>query len=151
MNIRIARDKDADIIVDFNIAMALETENKQLCAEIVTKGVNRLMHAGDEGFYVVAEKAGSVIASLMVTREWSDWRNGVFWWVQSVYVMPGQRNKGVFRMLYEYVRERAVHNGDVCGLRLYVEKDNTAAQKVYDKLGMEETNYKMYEEEFGTE
>ena len=151
MNIRIARDKDAPAIVGFNIAMALETEDKQLCAETVTKGVYRLMQSKDEGFYVVAENADTVIASLMITKEWSDWRDGVFWWVQSVYVLPSERKKGVFRKLYEYVRSQALTDGDICGLRLYVEKDNTAAQKVYDNLGMEQTNYKMYEEVFGTE
>ena len=151
MNIRIAETRDAGAIVDFNIAMALETEEKVLCSEVVKSGVDRMMGNSCEGFYVVAEDAGNVIACLMITREWSDWRDGVFWWVQSVYVLPQARNRGVFRMLYDHVRKLALSDGDICGLRLYVEKDNTSAQKVYDKLGMEETNYKMYEEVFGTE
>lgn len=143
--VRNGEEKDAGLIAEFNIAMAMETEGKQLDSEIVLSGVRNLLNNKEEGFYVVAELDGFVIASLMVTKEWSDWRDGVFWWVQSVYVRPEQRKRGVFRRLYEFVKETAVAGGDVCGLRLYVERDNTAAQETYVRLGMEETPYKMYE------
>lgn len=143
--IRNGEEKDAGLIAEFNIAMAMETEGKQLDSEIVLSGVRNLLNNKEEGFYVVAELDGVVIASLMVTKEWSDWRDGVFWWVQSVYVRPEQRKRGVFRRLYEFVKDTAVASGDVCGLRLYVERDNTAAQETYVRLGMEETPYKMYE------
>lgn len=145
VTVRLGSEKDAQTIADFNIAMAMETESKELCDDVALAGVRGLIDRPQEGFYVVAEMDGEIVASLMVTKEWSDWRNGVFWWVQSVYVIPAWRKKGVFRRLYEFVRERAVGSGEVCGLRLYVEKDNTAAQKTYLKLGMEETPYKMYE------
>ena len=143
--IRNGEEKDAEVIAEFNVAMAMETEEKQLDGQRVLSGVRNLLKCSEEGFYVVAELNGEIIASLMVTKEWSDWRDGVFWWVQSVYVTAEQRKRGVFRRLYEFVKETAVANGRVCGLRLYVERDNTAAQKTYASLGMEETPYKMYE------
>jgi len=94
----------------------------------------------------VAENGGEIVGSLMVIFEWSDWRNGFFWWVQSVYVKPEYRRRGVFKKLYEYVRRAASERDDVCGLRLYVEKDNDMAQTVYGRLGMKKTNYRLYED-----
>jgi ribosomal protein S18 acetylase RimI-like enzyme len=100
------------------------------------------------GFYLVAECASQVMGSLMVTREWSDWRNGDFWWIQSVYVIPEFRKRGVFRSLFTEARQRALASGQVCGCRLYVEKHNQSAQTVYQKLGFSETDYRFYEEHF---
>lgn len=126
--------------------MALETENKELDGDILSKGVNRLIADPSKGFYLVAEQNNQVVGSLMVTTEWSDWRNGVFWWVQSVYISPDFRRQGIYSKLYEQVKDLAEKQGDVCGFRLYVEKDNSIAQQTYESLGMHSSHYLMYEE-----
>jgi ribosomal protein S18 acetylase RimI-like enzyme len=146
MIIRLAQKEDAAALVEFNQAMALETEGKRLATEILRGGVEAVFHDTQKGFYVVAEEGGNIVGGLMVTYEWSDWRNSWFWWIQSVYTMPDFRGKGVYRLLYEYVKKSAAEAKDVCGFRLYVEKENTPAQKVYEKLGMEVSHYLMYEE-----
>ena len=146
IRVRTAKAEDRDAIAGFNKAMAMETEGKELSEAMVAEGTKGLLGNRDYGFYVVAENGGEVIGSLMVTYEWSDWRNGVFWWVQSVYVRPEYRRGGAFKKLYEYVRQAASERDDVCGLRLYVEKDNERAQVVYDRLGMQKTNYLLYED-----
>jgi GNAT superfamily N-acetyltransferase len=99
-----------------------------------------------QAFYLVAERDGATVGSLMITTEWSDWRNADFWWIQSVYVRPGERRAGVYTALHRDVRRRARAAEDVCGLRLYVERDNAAAQAAYEELGMEAPPYRMYEE-----
>ena len=147
MEIRIARPGDTDALVEFNQAMALETEGKSLNAALLSLGVSAVFADDRKGFYVVAEHNGTVAAGLMVTTEWSDWRNGWFWWIQSVYVRPEHRGGGLYGHMYEYVKQQAAEAGDVCGFRLYVEKENERAQRVYEKLGMERTCYLMYEEE----
>ena len=147
--VRLAEPRDADVIARFNLAMAMETERKQLDPATVQRGVERLFALQGEGFYVVAEAGSDVIGSLMITYEWSDWRDGRFWWVQSVYVVPGWRRHGVFRRLYAFVQERAAASRDVCGVRLYVEKDNSVAQQTYAKLGMEATAYLVFEGNVG--
>ena len=119
--LRRAEEGDLDRLVEFGSAMALETENKELSLPVVSQGVKSLFNSPQDGFYVVAEVEGEVIGSLMVTFEWSDWRNGFFWWVQSVYVQLEFRRR-LFRKLYEYVKEKALVEVNVCGLRLYVEK-----------------------------
>ena len=126
--------------------MARETENKRLRYDVVSSGVRQMLGHSEWGFYVVAETDGSLVGSLMVTAEWSDWRDEFFWWVQSVYVEPAYRRKGIYRRLYEHVKAMAVVRNDVCGFRLYVEQENTAAQATYASLGMRETSYRMYEE-----
>ncbi len=131
--------------------MALETENRRLDPETVTAGVLSLLAAPSGGFYVVAEQGGAVVAGLMVTYEWSDWRNKWFWWIQSVYVIPSHRRQGVFKSLFERVKLMAQQRDDVCGLRLYVEQHNINAQATYTSLGMDETHYDMYEVEFGAQ
>ena len=146
LRVRMASAADAEAFVRFNCAMALETENKTLDESIVGPGVRAVFENPTRGFYVVAESAGRIAAALMVTFEWSDWRNASFWWIQSVYVTPEFRRRGLYRRLYDFVRERARSEGDVCGFRLYVEKDNVAAQKVYEALGMSASDYLMYEE-----
>ena len=148
MNIRLAKREDAAALVEFNQAMALETEAKRLDSETLKSGVEAVFEDKKKGFYVVAEEDGKdqIIGGLMVTFEWSDWRNGWFWWIQSVYILPDFRGRGIYRLLYEFVKERAVEAKNVCGFRLYVERENTGARKVYEKLGMEESHYLMYEE-----
>ena len=150
MIIRLATEADANPIVEFNQAMALETEGKHLDAETLRPGVSAVFGDPNKGFYVVAEDDGRIVAGLMVTFEWSDWRNGWFWWRQSVYTRPEARGKGVYRRLYEFVKSKA-KGQNVCGFRLYVEKENERAQKVYEKLGMDRTYYLMYEEERRTQ
>ncbi|MDF1702208.1 MAG: GNAT family N-acetyltransferase, partial [Planctomycetota bacterium] len=97
------------------------------------------------GFYLVAERSGTTAGSLMITPEWSDWRGGFFWWIQSVYVAPDHRRTGVYRALYDQVQAYAQEADDVIGIRLYVERENEGAREVYRRLGMEETPYRLYE------
>ncbi len=146
MIVRIANINDAASLVEFNQAMALETEGRYLDAQILSGGVAAVFRDEKKGFYVVAESANRIAGSLMITFEWSDWRNGWFWWIQSVYVLPEFRGTGVYRKLYEFVLEKAAAQNDVCGFRLYVETENTGAQKVYEKLGMEKSHYLMFEQ-----
>jgi len=143
--VRRGEERDAETIAQFNSAMALATEGKRLIPEIIGAGVRRLIESPQLGFYGVAESDKQVVGCLMVTQEWSDWRNGLFWWIQSVYVEPPWRRRGVYRRLYEFVRQQADAQCGVCGFRLYVEKDNADAQATYRALGMEETDYLMYE------
>lgn len=144
--LRKAEVRDAAVIAEFNRRMALETEGKALIPEIVAAGVRRLLDEPSLGFYAVAESAGQVVGCLMVTKEWSDWRNGLFWWIQSVYVEPASRRRGVYRRLYARVREMALADPGICGLRLYVEKENRVARQTYASLGMAPTDYLVYEE-----
>lgn len=145
MEIRTANINDAASLVIFNQAMALETEGKQLDSETLKHGVEAVFDDEKKGFYVVAENEGAIAGGLMVTYEWSDWRNRWFWWIQSVYITPEFRGQGIYRKLYEYVLQKAVEKKDVCGVRLYVEKENFNAQKVYEKTGMNQSHYLMYE------
>ena len=148
MKIRNATTEDTTTIAAFNLAMARETEHKSLPKALVTAGVRQMLSRPDLGFYLVAESAGDVVGCLGVTFEWSDWRNGLFWWIQSVFVDPAHRRGGVFRGLYEHVIDMATNQASVCGVRLYVEKDNVTAQKTYAHLGMAETDYRLFEIEF---
>jgi GNAT superfamily N-acetyltransferase len=147
LQIDIGQRADVEALVGFNRAMARETEDKALDLEILTAGVQAMLDEPARGFYVVARdnQAEELVGSLMVTREWSDWRCGDFWWIQSVYVRPAARRQGVYRRLYDFVRERATGAGNVCGFRLYVERDNHRAQQTYEALGMSQTVYLMYE------
>lgn len=144
--VRIAKSEDATSLVEFNQAMALETEGKMLDSDILRNGVEAVFRGERKGFYVVAESAGKIAGGLMITYEWSDWRNSWFWWIQSVYLLPDFRGRKIYSMLYEFVKNQAQERKDVCGFRLYVEKENVKAQKVYEKLGMEASHYIMYEE-----
>lgn len=146
ISIRTAKVQDINSLVEFNQAMALETEGKRLDTNILQSGVESVFHDERKGFYVVAESEGKIVGGLMITFEWSDWRNGWFWWIQSVYILPDFRGRKIYRRLYEFVKNQAVNKGDVCGFRLYVEKENTLAQRVYENLGMEKSYYLMYEE-----
>ena len=145
ITVRRATATDAPTLTEFNIAMALETEDHPLDRSTVLAGVTRLFQQPGHGFYLVAEYDKAVVGALMITKEWSDWRDGLWWWIQSVYVIKAQRRRGVFRTLYEHVCELAQSEDDVCGIRLYVEKDNSGAQSVYREMGMSETHYRLYE------
>ncbi len=133
-------------IAQFNAAMALETEDTHLLPHVISAGVAALINNPDRGFYLVATIDGEPVGSLMITFEWSDWRNGLFWWIQSVYVRPDHRGKGVYRALYQAVKTLAHADSNVCGYRLYVEQENERAQKTYKSLGMSKTHYQIYEE-----
>ncbi|MCA1803762.1 MAG: GNAT family N-acetyltransferase [Rhodothermaceae bacterium] len=144
--IRRAVESDAESIIRFNTAMALETEHKVLPEDKIRPGVSALFRKPEYGFYLVAVSGERVVGCLMVTYEWSDWRNGLFWWIQSVYVIPEFRRSGVYRSMYNTLRELAAGTPDHCGFRLYVEKDNRTAQETYTALGMNETRYALFEE-----
>ena len=148
MNVRQARASDAAVISDFNIRMAQETENRRLNRARVRRGVAALLKDRTKGTYFLAEEKGTVAGQLSITYEWSDWRNGDFWWIQSVYVAPEFRQRGVFRALYEHAHRLAKSRRGVCGLRLYVDADNTRAQRAYERLGMNESHYKFFEIDF---
>ncbi|MEO6334113.1 MAG: GNAT family N-acetyltransferase [Pyrinomonadaceae bacterium] len=147
MNIRLAERTDVDALVGFNRAMALETEGKRLEASVLRPGVAAVFDDVNKGFYVIADVEGIIAGGLLVTFEWSDWRNKWFWWIQSVYVLPDNRGQSVYRRMYEFVKDLAEERGNVCGFRLYVEKENEGAQKVYEKLGMHQSHYLAFEEE----
>lgn len=135
-----------EVIARFNQAMAEETEDKSLPWEVIQPGVMKMIEDSSLGFYLVASDHENVIGCLGVTYEWSDWRNGLFWWIQSVYVAPEHRAKGVFSSMYAEVKTRAVNDSRSCGIRLYVEKDNDNAYRTYLGLGMIETDYRLMEE-----
>ena len=143
--IRPARLDDARVVADFNAAMALETEHKRLDPATLRAGVEHAIANPDVARYFLAEVAGQIAGQLMLTMEWSDWRNATFWWIQSVYVRPEHRSRGVFKALYRHVEQLARARNDVCGLRLYVERQNATAQKVYAGLGMSDAGYVVYE------
>jgi GNAT superfamily N-acetyltransferase len=142
--IRKAVPVDAHQIIDFQLNMAWETENIKLVPEVVTKGVDAVFHDQSRGQYYVADDGGNVVASLLITYEWSDWRNRNVWWFQSVYVVPQYRRQGIFRKMYGYIRQLAEEQ-DIAGLRLYVDTRNTRAQKTYEALGMSSEHYSFYE------
>jgi len=144
--VRTATSDDIDTLARFNEAMAQETEDKALDPDTVRAGVEAMFDDPTRGFYLVAVRDETVVGSLMITTEWSDWRNGVFWWIQSVYVRPEARRTGVYTALHRAVRKRARATEDVCGLRLYVERGNEAARETYETRGMTATSYRLYEE-----
>jgi ribosomal protein S18 acetylase RimI-like enzyme len=144
--IRVAGPQDIEALVSFNQAMALETENKVLQLDVLRAGVSAIIQDETKGFYLVAVANEQVVGSLMVTTEWSDWRNAQFWWIQSVYIIPSMRRQGIYAKLYARVKILAVERNNICGFRLYVENDNFIAQKTYESLGMQASHYLMYEE-----
>lgn len=139
---------DLSTIVDYNNAIAIETEHRELDRTTLTKGVEALLKDPSKGRYFVAVEGEEIIGQTMYTYEWSDWRNGMFWWIQSVYVRPDKRGAGVFSALYRHIQQLAKQEGGVCGLRLYAEEDNTRAQRTYEKLGMVKTGYRVFETVF---
>ncbi len=149
LRIREASPADGAVLADYNSRMAEETEGRALDQGKVAPGVAALLADRNKGRYWVAECGGEIVGQLMVTYEWSDWRNGTLWWVQSVYVHPAFRRKGVFSALYRHVESLASAEPDVCGLRLYVEQNNTRAQRTYEKLGMVKPKYLVMESILG--
>jgi ribosomal protein S18 acetylase RimI-like enzyme len=147
-HVRWAAHSDLERIAAANRRLALETEGLELDEKRVREGVLALLNDPAKGRYLVAERDGRVVGQLSITYEWSDWRNGFFWWIQSVYVWPEARRQGVFRALYRELERHARANGGVCGLRLYVERHNGAALAVYESLGMKRTVYDMLEADF---
>jgi len=148
MKIRKARPADAAIIATFNRNLAWETEKLRLNRREVDRGVRALLKDTGKGIYYVAEQDGEIVGQLMITYEWSDWRNGTIWWIQSVYVASAFRQQGVFRRLFQHVEKLGRSRRDVCGLRLYVEQNNRRAHSAYEGLGMKHTHYEIYETAF---
>jgi ribosomal protein S18 acetylase RimI-like enzyme len=148
MSIRLAVSSDVPALVKFNEAMAKETEGIDLQHECLQKGVEALLNDPSKGLYYVALVEDKIVGQLMITYEWSDWRHATFWWIQSVYVIPEYRKQGIFRALYRHIESLAHEQGNVCGLRLYVEKENTLAFRTYESLGMKSSHYVMMETDF---
>ena len=148
LHVREALSSDARTIADFNSRMAVETEGRPLDPALIDPGVAAILADSNKGRYWVAEVDGKVVGQIMVTYEWSDWRNGQLWWIQSVYVHKDYRRKGVFSALYRHVESLARQDPEICGLRLYVEKDNKRAQETYLKLGMVLPGYQVMEVDF---
>ncbi|MFO1407314.1 MAG: GNAT family N-acetyltransferase [Steroidobacteraceae bacterium] len=143
--VRPAELRDIPALAHGNVAMALEAEHKRLDPAIVERGVRAVFEAPSRGRYFVAESGGRVVGQAMYTTEWSDWRCGDFWWFQSVYVLPEARRLGVFRSLYRHVERLAEADPGVCGLRLYVERENLRAQETYRRCGMQDAGYVVME------
>lgn len=148
VTIRNATPADVETIAAYNSAMAMETEGRPLDSALIVPGVGALIADETRGRYWVAEADDDIIGQIMVTYEWSDWRCGTQWWIQSVYVHPDHRRRGVFSALYRHVESLARAATDVCGLRLYVEHDNRRAQQTYRALGMEHPGYEVMEVDF---
>ena len=152
LNVRLATREDADTIASFSAAMALETEGRRLDPDRLHEGTIALLESPDRGFFMVAElgQLGTcqLLGQLMITYEWSDWRNGVFWWIQSVYVAPSWRHQSIFRRMHEAVMSSAKTSPNVCGVRLYVEESNSAAQAVYRRVGLTPSSYVIFETDF---
>lgn len=146
--VRRATEADLNTVVAFNAAMAKETENKTLNMELLSKGVSAVLGQNGLGFYLMAEVDGRTVGQLLITTEWSDWRNGYFWWIQSVYVDAEYRRRGVYRVLDSHVHAEARRRGNVCGLRLYVDRNNQVAQQVYSSLDMHRSHYDLFEIDF---
>ena len=149
VHIRPASPDDLSSLVDFNCGLARETENKELEPDVVTRGVSAVLEDPARGRYLVAEVPGEtasrVVGALLLTREWSDWRDAWFWWIQSVYVRDEARRHGVYRALHDRVVELASAEADVIGIRLYVERENERAQRTYERLGMARNHYHFYD------
>ncbi|MDQ3511190.1 MAG: GNAT family N-acetyltransferase [Pseudomonadota bacterium] len=159
LRIRQAHAIDGELLTQWAIAMALETEHKHLDAGTVSAGVAAGLKDPALAHYFVAMRESTLagretvaipVGTLMLTREWSDWRNGDWWWIQSVYVPPEQRRQGVFAALYRHVENHARQTPGVIGLRLYVERDNAVAQDTYAALGMSDAGYRLFESEFAS-
>ena len=145
MRIRPGTIDDLDIIVDFNARLAFESEGKQLDLALLRPGVAAMLADAAKGRYFLAELADQVVGQISLTFEWSDWRNGFFWWIQSVYVRPEHRRAGVFKALYRHLEDQAKSGANIIGIRLYVEAENHAAHATYEKLGLSWTDYHVME------
>ena len=146
--VRRAEPSDAERIAGFQQSMAMETEGKRLDQSLISAGVDAVFDDADKGFYLVAESEGKVVGSLLITYEWSEWRNATFWWIQSVFVDAEHRRRGVYTALHDHVLDHARESDDICGVRLYVERSNHIAQQTYKSLGMDHSHYDLYEIDF---
>ena len=146
IKVRQATAAEAGRIADFNRAMAMETEGLALDEKTAAAGVVGLMGHPDRGFYLVAEVGGAVVGCLLITYEWSDWRNKMFWWIASYYVKPEMRGRGIYDAMDKKLQELAAREGNVCGFRTYVHKGYKPAQDVYRGLGMVEKEYLVFED-----
>ncbi|MBH0178213.1 MAG: GNAT family N-acetyltransferase [Nitrospira sp.] len=150
--VRQAEYADVDALVEFSAAMAQETEGRRLDRDRLRHGTRAVLDTSDRGFFIVAEirerDRSRLAGQLMVTYEWSDWRNGTFWWMQSVYVDPAWRRQGIYRSMHHHIVEKAKADPAVCGIRLYVEQSNQAAQHVYQRVGLCRSAYLVYEQDF---
>ena len=151
VSIRVARSTDLEFLVDGNARMAAETEDRELDREVLAEGIAALFADPAKGRYYVADDGEDPIGQMMVTREWSEWRCGWFWWIQSVYVVPESRDQGVFSKMYAYLLKTARRDPEVCGLRLYVDVRNHHAAAVYKTIGMKDAGYTVYEVDFRLE
>jgi RimJ/RimL family protein N-acetyltransferase len=145
LRVRAARPEDAPLLVDFQLRMARETEELELDRDTLTRGVEAVFADPSRGAYWVAEREDRIVGGLLTTFEWSDWRNGVILWIQSVYVVPEERGYGIYRALYEHLRAKVEADPGLKGIRLYVDKRNAGAQRVYERLGMTREHYDMFE------
>ena len=145
ITIRAGQVKDIEAIVDFQLALAAETEGLTLDKDTVTKGVQAVFENPSKGQYYIAEENKRILGMLLIIGEWSDWRNGTILWIHSLYVVPKERNKGVFNKLYQSLKEKVEVSPELGGLRLYVDKKNKNAQRIYERLGMNKDHYLMYE------
>ena len=148
IRVRAATPEDVERLVGFQCAMARETEDKELDRALVSAGVRGVFEDPSRGRYWIAEREGRALGGLLLTFEWSDWRAATFWWIQSVFVEEAARGTGVFRALYDHVLGAARADDGVCGVRLYVDHDNTRAQAVYEAIGMDASHYRFYEVDF---
>jgi ribosomal protein S18 acetylase RimI-like enzyme len=143
--IRAATPEDAAVIVDFQLRMAKETESLELDRGTVIRGVEAVFADPAKGTYWIAKSGGRIAGCLLTTFEWSDWRNGTVLWIESLYVLPEERGRGVYRALYEHLKQRVETDPGLKGIRLYVDRRNTAAQRVYERLGMTREHYELFE------
>ena len=145
INLRMATVRDIDNITLFNTEMAFETESIYLDQSDLRLGIAAVLSDSNLGFYLISELEGVMIGQILITKEWSDWRNSWFWWIQSVFVEPNRRRMGVYSAMYKKIVDMAGREGNVCGLRLYVDRDNLSAKQVYSHLGMSQSHYDLYE------
>ncbi|MEY2408359.1 MAG: hypothetical protein QOF48_1029 [Verrucomicrobiota bacterium] len=145
VEIRRAAFGDAAVVAGFNAQLAFESEGRALAQPQLHEGVEAVLEDPAKGIYWLAEVNRHVVGQLLITYEWSDWRNGWFWWIQSVYVRPEWRGRGVFQELYHFIEKQAVARDDVCGLRLYVDSHNIRAKTAYERLALQRTNYELFE------
>ncbi len=145
VKVRYALVEDQAFIVESQLKMAMETESLVLEKLTVTLGVQSVFDDPLKGFYIVGEINGVVVSCLMITPEWSDWRNNWMWWIQSVYVVPEMRKSGIFNLMYNFIKELVLNNPDVAGIRLYVDNTNLRAREVYNRIGMSDEHYRLFE------
>lgn len=145
VNIRMAVPEDIEFIAQSQLSMAMETEQLQLDSPTVAAGVKAVLTNADRGFYIIATLNHEPAGCLMITPEWSDWRNAWVWWIQSVFVKPDMRQAGVFGSMYSFIKEQVMHRNDVAGIRLYVDNTNQRARGVYARVGMSDQHYRTFE------